>query len=494
VHIATPPPAGRPTPEPVPAVNPAAATDVIAKDGNVWLPDMNWYFFGPLRSYSTAIKATVSGMADRLFVALVAIELLISICRGVLANEDFFAMMSTLSIKLITFNVAYWLLVKNGFVLAMVIISSFAQVGLLAGHSVYTTYDNYQKDISYLPRSDEAPTDPFGIILYGISTAKSNAIKASALSAVPNEVLGTGWTNLFQYEEQISLFAVLATVGGYVFIAGTLTLALFEAYIVLSVGILMTGFLGSRWTQQLGASYFSYAISVGVKLMMVYVCLGLATPLSAMITDTGWVSGLLSASFAGISAMICWAAPNFAASLITGSSRLNFTNLAASFGRVALAGAMLPNSPFANAGKPIGAALDKMSSLNLSSFRPSLRSMPPNSKKLYTNGAPGQIQQSWVDNHKQHAASTPLKLDRSLPLKRSESVKAAVKESDRKKQLASGAPDTRPGTGVAGSSNAQSRGDWIRESMGDSSKFVTAFGTDTENSDSGITGAAPIRL
>jgi hypothetical protein len=99
----------------------------------------------------------------------------------------------------------------------------------------------------------------------------------------------------------------------------------------------MTGFLGSRWTSGIGEKYYSYAVSVGVKLLMVYICIGLIHPLDSMVQEYNAVP-LLGGFVALVAAVIAYAAPQFAASLITGSSNSSFGQIAGQFAGLASAG------------------------------------------------------------------------------------------------------------------------------------------------------------
>ncbi|EQD71861.1 membrane protein, partial [mine drainage metagenome] len=57
---------------------------------------------------------------------------------------------------------------------------------------------------------------------------------------------------------------------GFGLVALQLMMTLMEMYMVLGIGSVMLGFLGSRWTVQFGERYASYAASVGVKLLTTY--------------------------------------------------------------------------------------------------------------------------------------------------------------------------------------------------------------------------------
>ena len=61
----------------------------------------------------------------------------------------------------------------------------------------------------------------------------------------------------------------------FALIAGQMVLALIESYIVVGGGVLMLGFAGSRWTIPFAERFLSYAVSVGTKLFVIYLIMGI---------------------------------------------------------------------------------------------------------------------------------------------------------------------------------------------------------------------------
>jgi type IV secretion system protein TrbL len=56
-------------------------------------------------------------------------------------------------------------------------------------------------------------------------------------------------------------------------------MTLVEMYIMIGAGAVMLGFTGSRWTMSFGEKYIGYCLSIGVKLFVTYVILGLGLQL-----------------------------------------------------------------------------------------------------------------------------------------------------------------------------------------------------------------------
>jgi type IV secretion system protein TrbL len=75
-----------------------------------------------------------------------------------------------------------------------------------------------------------------------------------------------------------SLFLVAASLVilvCFALIAAAIILALVESYIVLSAGVLLMGFGGSRWTKDFALKTVIYAVSVGAKLFVLQLIAGL---------------------------------------------------------------------------------------------------------------------------------------------------------------------------------------------------------------------------
>ncbi|MFN3359596.1 MAG: type IV secretion system protein, partial [Pseudomonas sp.] len=124
-----------------------------------------------------------------------------------------------------------------------------------------------------------------------------------------------------------AVFIIIA----FVVVAGQLLVTLIESYFVISATVIFLGFGGSRWTQDFVQKYLGYAISVGVKLMTIYLLIGASNTLF-----TGW-AGLLSSSTAGLQfiinawvvmggaaffAFLAWMIPSLASSMLSGAPSL----------------------------------------------------------------------------------------------------------------------------------------------------------------------------
>ncbi|MCM8739323.1 P-type conjugative transfer protein TrbL [Azospirillum sp. A1-3] len=85
------------------------------------------------------------------------------------------------------------------------------------------------------------------------------------------------------------LIAALVVLICFALIAAFLILALVESYIVISAGVLLMGFGGSRWTKDYAVKVMVYAVAVGAKLFVLQLLIGLG---QAMILS--WEAQIIS--------------------------------------------------------------------------------------------------------------------------------------------------------------------------------------------------------
>nr|AAP82055.1 putative mating pair formation protein [Stenotrophomonas maltophilia] len=71
----------------------------------------------------------------------------------------------------------------------------------------------------------------------------------------------------------------------FAFIAVLMLVALFESYIVVNAGVMMMGFAGSSWTRDMTLQFLKYGVSVGAKLFVLTLLVGLITQASSTWAD-----------------------------------------------------------------------------------------------------------------------------------------------------------------------------------------------------------------
>src|SRR5262249_3150948 len=79
----------------------------------------------------------------------------------------------------------------------------------------------------------------------------------------------------------IAGITAIVVVIAFAVIAAQLLVALVESFIVIGAGILLLGFSGSRWTKFFTERYLSYVASVGVKLFVLYLIMGVGVSIAA---------------------------------------------------------------------------------------------------------------------------------------------------------------------------------------------------------------------
>lgn len=72
----------------------------------------------------------------------------------------------------------------------------------------------------------------------------------------------------------------LVVILSFALIAAELIVSLIESYLIIGAGILLLGFSSNRFTSKLSNQYLSYAISIGVKLFILYLMIGVGSTLA----------------------------------------------------------------------------------------------------------------------------------------------------------------------------------------------------------------------
>ena len=110
-------------------------------------------------------------------------------------------------------------------------------------------------------------------------------------------------------------------------IAATLIVALVESYVVISAGVLMMGFGGSRWTKDFAVRTFQYCMSVGAKLFIVQLLAGLLlaitdpwTSVLSSFWSRSWTSLFVLLGISIVFVAIIRTIPEMVQSLINGTS------------------------------------------------------------------------------------------------------------------------------------------------------------------------------
>jgi type IV secretion system protein TrbL len=284
---------------------------------------------GLAHQFSTTTQpwmTTALHYAQGLFFALVAIEIAWSAITYVLQKDSLPDFVASLLLKIL--GVGFFFIVlqpQYGPVWIGDIISSFSQAGSAISGQVQLT-----------------PSDPSSIFNCGTDIA--NAMLEST-----SENQGMTLGNLLPMIEIVltSMICALGVVLAFAIIAGQLLITLVESYIVIGAGVFMLGFTGSRWTLVFGEKYVGYAVSIGIKLFMLELIVGLGF-------DLGQQWGSLFANgiappetyievvgAALVFGFLAWQIPSLAASLMNGAPRMTLGSFVSTAGAVAVGGVIV---------------------------------------------------------------------------------------------------------------------------------------------------------
>jgi type IV secretion system protein TrbL len=284
---------------------------------------------GLAHQFSTTTQpwmTTALHYAQGLFFALVAIEIAWSAITYVLQKDSLPDFVASLLLKIL--GVGFFFIVlqpQYGPVWIGDIISSFSQAGSAISGQVQLT-----------------PSDPSSVFNCGTDIA--NAMLEST-----SENQGMSLGNILPMIEIVltSMICALGVVLAFAIIAGQLLITLVESYIVIGAGVFMLGFTGSRWTLVFGEKYVGYAVSIGIKLFMLELIVGLGF-------DLGQQWGSLFANgiappetyievvgAALVFGFLAWQIPSLAASLMNGAPRMTLGSFVSTAGAVAVGGVIV---------------------------------------------------------------------------------------------------------------------------------------------------------
>src|SRR5947199_1000304 len=257
-----------------------------------------------LRDYESITAAWFSSLfpiAQGVFWTLVLIELIWSAVWWVVDREDGLGVVTALLRKVLAVGFFYALLL-NGGTWTRAVIRGFSQAGSAA--------------------SGLADLSPTGVFDQGLALANK----------ILNAVEGLGLLERV-FPSLVASLTALVVVVSFAIIAAQLLVALVESFIVIGAGILFVGFSGARWTKFFTERYLSYVASVGVKLFVLYLIMGVGTSIAAR-----WVSVLDRGGFSPIPffyvmggslvfLFLTWHIPSVAAAMMVGAVHLSLADV-----------------------------------------------------------------------------------------------------------------------------------------------------------------------
>lgn len=290
-------------------------------------------FISAFSNVVTGWYTTILQVSEEIFYGLFGIDLVYLVTQWLIGGKDVHEIFTSFIKKLMTIGVFYTILLNSQKLLEWVY-NGFQQTGVQAGGvgnvSMASIFNALMQVWTALLTG---PTDPqsHGLLFDVVH------FKSAALSPILGLMLA-GITAL------IVLLIVVYVVIEFFAIK-------LEALLVGSVGAIMLGFAGSRWTVQHAEGFFKYAISVGVRLLVLTLWLGFVTQqLGTSITTILNIASHNGSSTVGLFEgygevlifflLIGWLTkklPSIAGSVLSGSSSLSGGEL---MGAAVAAGAM----------------------------------------------------------------------------------------------------------------------------------------------------------
>src|SRR5919197_775683 len=257
-----------------------------------------------VRDYESITAAWFTALfpiARAVFWTLVLIELIWSAIWWVVDREDGLGVIAALLRKVLAVGFFYALLLNGGTWIRSAI-QGFSQAGSSA--------------------SGLADLSPTGVFDQGLALANK----------ILNAVEGLGILEGF-FPSLVAALTSVVVVVAFAIIAAQLLVALVESFIVIGAGILFVGFSGARWTKFFTERYLSYVASVGVKLFVLYLIMGVGTSIAARwvaVIDRGGFSPIPIFYVMGGSLVflfLTWHIPSVASAMMVGAVHLSLADV-----------------------------------------------------------------------------------------------------------------------------------------------------------------------
>jgi type IV secretion system protein TrbL len=284
------------------------------------------------RSFRGNWMTSIWPYANTLFGLLAVIEFAWSAAVMALEKADLQSWTSALTRKIMWLG-AFYALLLFGRQWIPAIIDSFSQLG---GNAAGI---NGSQGLS--------PSDVFTQGL-NIAAALMDAASSSAFFTNPGTCIAV-------------MIAAALVVLAFVAVCIQYIVAVVESYIVVAAGVIFLGFGGSRWTTPYVERYIGLGVSTGIKIMILYMLIGVGMSLSGgWLNEAAGIGTSPNPSMTGfdvmgaalIFMMLCWQIPKLFAAVLGGSPALSGGDLVATATGV-VAGAAAVSSFATGAGAAI---------------------------------------------------------------------------------------------------------------------------------------------
>jgi type IV secretion system protein TrbL len=280
------------------------------------------------KNATTTWVSTAFGYANKLFGLLAVIDFTWAMIVLFLERHELEGWIAGFLKKLMTISFFYALLINQS-TWFPAIINSFVQIGQQAGG-----VSGYLNPSSILWTGVQIS----GAILAACLPSASAGATAGGIVGVLVPGAGAALTAASLIPALVALFCALLIFLAYVVITLTFIMATVESYVVMSAGLIFLGFGASRWTVPYTERYISLVVSTGVRLMVLYMIIGLGQTLS-----NTWVqeASQIALSTAGLQSLfgllasvivfmaLAWQVPKLAGSILQGSLQMGSSDLIA---------------------------------------------------------------------------------------------------------------------------------------------------------------------
>lgn len=300
------------------------------------MPDTAFAATNGVHSITTAFSSAASGwytqvkkVAEELFVALFGIEIVWMVVQWLVTGKDVHEIFTSFVRKLLTIGF-FLLILLNGHMLSWDVIQAFKATGVAAAGEPHTgmgwilntgrhIFDACMKG----PKGQESHTGVWSWIFDTSSAAK--ATLATIIGMLTGLIVGF-----------IAIFALIYMALEYLAVQ-------IEAILVASLGVILLGFGGSRFTASYVEGYIKYAVSVGIRFFVLVVWIafiedkapGIIANLIAGVEHKagGTIPSMMEAYgdvliFVLLIAWLTKKLPSIASSILTGGSSLSGGELA----------------------------------------------------------------------------------------------------------------------------------------------------------------------
>ena len=267
------------------------------------------------RNERTVWFTNIAPAANTLFGLLALIDFAWSGAVMVLENHDFHSWVAALIRRIMTIGAFYALLIYGRWWIPA-IVDSFEKLGQQAAGT--------------------GPLDPGQVFTRGLNI--SGALLDGASSAGLFTNFGAAMA---------LVFAAAMCLLGFCAITIQFVMAMVESYILVAAAFVFLGFGGSRWSSPYVERYISLAVSIGVKIMLLYLLISTGMTLSSTwLTQAETVGNSMQPATDAFSVMgaslifaaLCWHTPKLLASILGGTPSLHGSDIISPIG-TAVAGA-----------------------------------------------------------------------------------------------------------------------------------------------------------